>query len=420
MHAEYASFNLTVLTRMSVQFTGLHESLESHPVFVRLIPKHPQAEDLEQQPSEQTSENETLTLQKQDNRWLLLMLQAFLTSVFFVYELAVFLPSVYELSNAESIQQGVFGFGYLFVILPFMMVSSIGACMKHFGDVLRASQHPKPSFRLFLGVIPSILAATTTIPVAKRRQTFFNSFHFPWMTLLLVSIWTLFYIAGGPVNDEYRQACPFSAQCPDPQTRTVTMCNFLANFVHLDAMHLTGNIFGAILQGLATESLFGSWRCFLPVCLGVPLLQPIYGQCGSVGGSAIVGLIGGVGVSVWIWQICESGFVYRRFAVIEGLAITLGMNGLMNFAGVLSEWVDINGGRVAHSVHAESQIVGFLLGTLCMISFHKITRKASVPNDVDEDYLFNSEWSRWWNFAASFLGIASTLIFISLGLALDF
>ncbi|KAA8492893.1 hypothetical protein FVE85_9165 [Porphyridium purpureum] len=352
--------------------------------------------------------------------------QLVFVAVFLAYELPVFLTFVFNPGRATDVGLHAFGISF-FALLPVCTLAIIGS-LRH-EAIQRAwerEQWPEspapPKWLAIVRLLVSGLVAVFPVKMGKRRRLFGPHRHFPWMALLISSVWVLMHIVNPPGSGGIYSFCDYSQRC---KGTAVTFCNLIANFQHVHTRGLIGNIAALFLFSAITEVSYGSWRAFLPVFASVPWLLPIYGQCNSIGGSGILGLLAGNFVAVWFGELAWAGRLCEWFGFFECLSAGLLSVFCANFfGGVTSAFT--SGTNVAHWVHACAQILGFCM-TLIILPFFDRWATSFAPEHEcgyefgfqqvprEPPYTHSKLWCRWFNSALALVGVVASAAFLCLG-----
>ncbi|KAA8492993.1 hypothetical protein FVE85_9265 [Porphyridium purpureum] len=358
------------------------------------------------------------------NRLLLCAYQIVLGAAFVAYELPVMLSHLLYRDTASVIGIWVYGLGF-FLLLPVCVVAIIGSLRHEALQKIWERRHlpetPEPPTRVFfLRLVMAGVVAVFPVKIGKRRYIYGTKRHFPWMTLLIVCVWVLLFVVNPPGSGGIYSFCDFDARC---NGTALTFCNLIANFLHSSTGHLFGNISGLCLFSLITELSYGSWRAYLPVLSSVPWLLPIYGQCNSIGGSGILGLLAGNFVAVWTGELAWAGRLCDMFSFCECISAGLMSVFVANFAGVLSSLTSTS--NIAHWVHASAQILGFCMSLILLPSFdhwaktdvhdreHDLSGDQSAARQPP--YVCSVLWTRWFSYAAALLGVLASCAFLCVG-----
>uniref|UniRef100_A0A7S0ZDG8 Uncharacterized protein n=1 Tax=Timspurckia oligopyrenoides TaxID=708627 RepID=A0A7S0ZDG8_9RHOD len=318
--------------------------------------------------------------------------------LFGLYELSIILAQIYtkNLGYSITLQYIFYGAVSSIVMFPVVALAFYKCSWQYLTTHTSLSDWIVYSFQVFI-----------PLPFGYRKKGYSRGRYFPWFTCLIIATWIVFYILTGPsgskVNPLIRPLC---------SGNDITFSNLMANFMHTNAFHLLSNSLILAIYSLITEVAYGGWRSYLPVVIGLPFIQPLYGFCGYFGGSALWGLLAGSSVAVWFstlhWKLnWDDHNNYANFARGFGLLW------IMNVVQVLGDIVrgpdDTN---IANWVHASAQFLGFFLGMVISPAFDRsILHAPGEFNSRDAKPEHPSIWYHWYK-CVSLVGLIGAVGYI--------
>jgi len=325
---------------------------------------------------------------------------------FVVYELAIILSQVLTEGGSASAPVSSITLQYIFygavssaVMIPVVAVAYVKCSWQYLTTHTLLSDWITYAMQVFL-----------PLPFGYRRHAYGDRLFVPWFSMLIIAVWCLLYALTGPFGtsiDLVNQNMCYSNH--------ITFANLMANFMHGSVMHLISNSLILLCFATITEVAYGGVRAYLPVVLGLPLIQPMMGFCGYVGGSATWGLLAGTSVAVWFstlhWNANWDAYNYSA-----NFARGFGMLWLMNVIQVFGDMLrGPNEGHISNWVHASAQLTGFLLALVCMPLFER--RIMGAPGEFaakDAKPESNSVWYYWYRIISA-VGAVGAIAYIITG-----
>uniref|UniRef100_A0A7S1TM79 Peptidase S54 rhomboid domain-containing protein n=1 Tax=Erythrolobus australicus TaxID=1077150 RepID=A0A7S1TM79_9RHOD len=324
--------------------------------------------------------------------------QLFGMLMFVLYELAIILAQILAGGTSESIrlQYMFYGAASSIVMLPVVTIAYVKCSWQYLNTHTLLSDWIVYAMQVFL-----------PLPFGYRRGAYGATLHVPWFTALVIAVWSLMFVLTGPfgtgIGLTYMKVC---------DGHSITFANLMANFMHGSPMHLISNSLILLCFGVITEVPYGAVRAYLPVVLALPLVQPMMGFCGYVGGSALWGLLAGTSVAVWFSTLHWNANWDARNAAAN-FARGFGMLWLMNVIQVFGDMLRADGeGHLSHWVHASAQLTGFLFALVCMPLFER--RVMHAPGEFsakDAKPSSSSIWYHWYRIVAA-VGLLCSMAYV--------
>jgi len=324
---------------------------------------------------------------------------------FTLYELPVIIARIYMADDQkmENFQHLWFGVAGSVVMIPCICIA-----------FYRTSwQYLKRTSKLMDWMVYAI-QVIIPIPAGYRKYAYgTHGTFFPWMSVMFVASWALFYILTGP----YAQSLGLSDMCSPTNLNEITFKNLMANFFHASTFHVLSNSIFLLLASIASECSYGSVRAYLPVIVGIPFIEAIYGFCGYVGGSAVWGLLMGTSVGVWFatlhWKANWDEWNYTaNFS--RGFSQLYIMNCVQVAGDALRKE---NEAPISNWVHASAQLLGCYLALAFLFVFSRPFLRAPGeygPKDPKPTKDSNRWWYSWY-YITSALGLVASTVYIAVG-----